>query len=164
MFIGGVSNVGELSSNTALREVSEELGLITDRQYLSNNRLYQCIVCTSYNRCVVDVYGYTIDTQTSSSNPIKWQVEEVAWGAFVPYNIVMAAAHHSITRLQEQNEWSGRYDITTNTPSNEQQQLIKGTNDDALHYFDDDQWKRWDFVPDGLLVWESMLYELQKQY
>jgi hypothetical protein len=61
-------------------------------------RLFQCIVCTSYNRCVVDVFGYTINTATDS---IVWQKEEVAWGAFVPYNVVEAAAQISIHRLKK---------------------------------------------------------------
>ena len=156
MFIGGVSLVGESSMATALREVSEELGITTIQPQCLTQRLFQCIVCTSYNRCVVDVFGYTIH---STSDTIVWQEEEVAWGAFVPYKIVDAAAQLSIHRLWKNNQWPGRYSIQT-TVSSDQSIL---SNNTIVGHDDDhtlsDKWKTWDFVPDGLLVWESWIQE-----
>jgi hypothetical protein len=58
------------------------------------------------------VIGYTIDSKTDT---ITWQVEEVAWGAFLPYTVVAASATLSIHRLQMENKWPGRYTIDTAT-------------------------------------------------
>ena len=159
MFIGGVSLVGESSVTTALREVSEELGITTIQPRHLTQRLFQCIVCTSYNRCVVDVFGYTINTTTDL---IEWQKEEVAWGAFVPYNIVTAAAHLSIHRLQKDNKWPGcRFNLES--VSSSQNSIVSNAsiskNENELSMVGDDKWKTWDFVPDGLLVWESWIHE-----
>jgi len=161
MFVGGVSLANEASTVTARREVAEELGLVTALKGLEDQqqqqpcpqlseRLLQCVVCTGYNRCVVDLFSYTMD---SSKETVKWQVEEVAWGSFVPFATVEAAADRSIRRLVENGAWPGR-----NPPL---QSSRKGEyEDDAVILLKDEtvkQWKTWDFVPDGLLVWEAWL-------
>ena len=158
MFIGGVSAMGESSVTTALREVSEELGVTTIDPNRLSPRMFQCVVCTAYNRCIVDVFGYAINTTTDH---IVWQEEEVEWGAFVPYNIVEAAAQLSIHRLQDCNKWPGRYNIDRDTISPSGMSIAPGTRSvtDSLRMVD--EWKVWDFVPDGLLVWESWLHEQQ---
>lgn len=158
MFIGGVSAMGESSVTTALREVSEELGVTTIDPNRLSPRMFQCVVCTAYNRCIVDVFGYAMNTTTDH---IVWQEEEVEWGAFVPYNIVEAAAQLSIHRLQDNNKWPGRYNIDRDTISPSGMSIAPGTRSvtDSLRMVD--EWKVWDFVPDGLLVWESWLHEQQ---
>jgi 8-oxo-dGTP pyrophosphatase MutT (NUDIX family) len=196
MFIGGVSLVGESSITTALREVSEELGINTtttsvqqQQQVPSSSssssqqeqtlqqcitpRLFQCIVCTSYNRCVVDVFGYTIPTKEIHS--IVWQTDEVAWGAFVPYPIVEAAAQLSIHRLRQQNIWPGRYNNNNNllnsTLSSSSSSLASLSLENTTNWSktmidntsNEEEWNTWDFVPDGLLVWESWMYEQAMQ-
>ena len=136
MFVGGVSGTGELSYETALREVEEELNL--QHGELSQGPLFQCIVCTSYNRCVVDVYSYT---HNPTKDTIRWQEEEVIWGAFCDYEIIERAANLSIMRLWQKNEWPGR----------------EPRKDPTLHdqSRSEHDWETWDFVPDGLLVWEA---------
>jgi hypothetical protein len=112
--LGGVSLAGEEATMTARHEVAEELGLTmalegidtTDQQGRRlSEPLLRCVVCTGYNRCVVDLFCYTMNTATER---VAWQVEEVAWGSFVPYSIVEAAADGSITRLAATNDWPGR--------------------------------------------------------
>ena len=44
---------------TALRELEEELGL--SRIDALSKPLFKCIVCTSYNRCVVTCFRYVFD-------------------------------------------------------------------------------------------------------
>jgi isopentenyldiphosphate isomerase len=78
MFVGGVSTAREESKMTAAREVAEELGLhraLTDPTTLSDP-LFECIVCTAYNRCVVTVFCCTFN---SAKDSVQWQDEEVAW-------------------------------------------------------------------------------------
>ena len=65
MFVGGVAAAGETSRTTALREVAEELGL-NNPSSLSKGKILTCIVCTAYNRCVVDLFTYCMDTKTES--------------------------------------------------------------------------------------------------
>jgi 8-oxo-dGTP pyrophosphatase MutT (NUDIX family) len=152
MFVGGISLVGEDPKETARREIAEELGLLAafekDDGKLSD-RLIRCVVCTSYNRCVVDVFGYAVDTTTER---IKWQEEEVAWGAFVPYGIVSVAAEQSIRRLMEANKWPGRYLLAISSSPTVDTNALELAGDI------DSQWKQWDFVPDGLLVWEAWIH------
>jgi 8-oxo-dGTP pyrophosphatase MutT (NUDIX family) len=175
MFVGGVALAGESSQLTARREVAEELGLeqaiLLSSDNTSNNRLSDCLwtctVCTAYNRCVVDFFTYTMDTTTER---ISWQDEEVVWGDFVPYHIVESAADLSIQRLANENAWPGRY------PPLQSQHHAAGAAAAAREKVHDvagssatttmtttttslynEEWKTWDFVPDGLLVWEAWL-------
>ena len=146
MFVGGVALAGESSELTARREVSEELGLIQamkENNDRLSDRLFTCVVCTAYNRCVVDFFTYTMDT---ASETTSWQEEEVAWGDFVPYKVVQAAADLSIQRLVDRKEWPGRYPP-----------ILSEVNDVSSEDDAAEQWKKWDFVPDGLLVWEAWL-------
>jgi 8-oxo-dGTP pyrophosphatase MutT (NUDIX family) len=142
MFVGGLSLADELGSNTALREVSEELGLGSHPAQLSGPIL-RCVVCTSYNRCVVDLFCYAVNEENES---VRWQEEEVAWGSFVPYEVVEAAADRSILRWAEKNQWPGR------TPPIQSKRTGVTLIDNRSH-----DWTSWDMVPDGLLVWEAWL-------
>lgn len=149
MFVGGVSLAGEDPAVTARREVAEELGLT--KGTLTDKPLLRCVVCTAYNRVVVDVFCYTMEM---ANERVQWQEEEVAWGSFVPYDIIEAAADRSIQRLAERNEWPSRYPPI--------QSRRKGVaNEQAL--YDGRDWKIWDFVPDGLLVWEAWLRLLLRE-
>ena len=58
MFVGGVSEAGEESNVTAAREVAEELGLKRGLSGALSEPLFNCAVCTSYNRCIVTVFTY----------------------------------------------------------------------------------------------------------
>eukprot|EP00977_Amphora_coffeiformis_P009424 scaffold2179_cov165-Amphora_coffeaeformis.AAC.28 len=147
MFVGGVSSAGESSRVTAQREVAEELGL-RQADHLSATPLLTCVVCTGYNRCVVDLYEYVMDTTTES---ISWQAEEVAWGSFCSYDIIEAAADRSIQRLEAKHAWPGSSPAIQSPRKGE---LVghRSTSDR------NDAWKEWDFVPDGLLVWEAWLH------
>ena len=154
MFVGGVSCAHEDSRLTAAREVSEELGLsraldmleatedkneeATEVNLLSE-RLFQCTICTSYNRCVVSIFTYTCDT---TKETISWQEEEVAWGDFIPYDIIEVAADMSIDRLVKMGTWPGGRDKYISKDDQELKAFVK-------------EWANWDFVPDGLLVWEA---------
>ena len=60
-FTGGVSAMNESSELTAIRELTEELGM--SRNDALSEPLFRCIVCTSYNRCVVTCFRYIIDDQ-----------------------------------------------------------------------------------------------------
>jgi isopentenyldiphosphate isomerase len=146
MFVGGVSTAKEDSKTTAQREVAEELGLeraLTDPNMLSDP-LFDCTVCTAYNRCVVTMFCCTFQSQKDS---ISWQEEEVAWGDFVPYDTIVASADLSIQRLIDKSEWPGSIPIRMKDRLAESQ-TFEGEND---------AWKDWDYVPDGLLVWEAWL-------
>jgi isopentenyldiphosphate isomerase len=144
MFVGGVTTAGEDLKTTACREVAEELGLV-ENSHLSSHPILSCIVCTAYNRCVVTLYCYRMDT---SREQISWQEEEVAWGAFVPYAIIQAAADRSIQRFHAKGEWPGSEPPIQST--------LQGVAPTDVSY-DSDDWTDWDFVPDGLLVWEAWL-------
>jgi isopentenyldiphosphate isomerase len=150
MFVGGVSLAGEDSIVTARREVEEELGLTRGTEAIAPEPLLQCVVCTAYNRCVVDLFAYCMDT---TNEEIRWQQEEVAWGSFVSYHVVEAAADRSILRLGERAEWPGR--------SPPIQSSRHGDADDPVRK-EAVPWREWDFVPDGLLVWEAWLRESEK--
>jgi len=170
MFVGGVSTSGEDATWTAAREVAEELGLKRalrvleqggDNNSLDNplsNELFQCTICTSYNRCVVSMFAYTCDT---SSETIKWQEEEVAWGGWVPYDVVEVAGKLSIDRLKEKGVWPG-----TGEDDSEDERVMKDESEAEMkelkskYNIDEQQeqpWESWDFVPDGLLVWVAWL-------
>ena len=170
MFVGGVSTSGEDSTWTAAREVAEELGLKRalkvleeggDSTSLDNplsDELFQCTICTSYNRCVVSMFAYTCDT---SSETIEWQEEEVAWGGWVPYDVVEVAGELSIDRLKERGVWPGtgaeneEEQKVTNDESEAKVMELKGKYDSDQE--EDQPWESWDFVPDGLLVWVAWL-------
>jgi len=138
MFVGGVATAGESLELTAAREVGEELGLT--RPALSDE-LFKCIVCTSYNRCVVTVYTYKF---VSGVDSISWQEEEVQWGDFVPYDVVANSAALSIARLRQTGRNDGHAsEVLTPCCS------IKGNE-----VRDED---KWDYVPDGLLVWMAWI-------
>lgn len=154
MFVGGVSLADEDAAITARREVEEELGLSCS-DHLNPERLLQCVVCTAYNRCVVDLFVYAMNTKEES---IAWQDEEVAWGSFVPYKTIEAAADRSIQRLAERGEWPGK------NPPVQSARMGKLDPDDPLTDFEGaTEWSSWDFVPDGLLVWEEWLRHIQKR-
>ena len=161
MFVGGVTVAGERMLDTAYREVLEELGLDQGKMMMisssSSPCLYRCTICTSYNRCVVDVYAY--ETSSNEVNNVKWQKGEVEWGQFVPYTVIKDAASLSIDRLMEKNEWPG----SSNGSKDLIQMISLSKNDSSsFHnlYGNDDEgreWKEWNFVPDGLLVWEAWI-------
>ena len=109
MFVGGVSIAGETSEFTAQREIAEELGLSSSSSLLnwSNGKpIITCLVCTAYNRCLVDLFQYVMDT---SNEQVVWQDEEVAWGGFVDYRVVMASADLSMQRAAFSQTWPGPY-------------------------------------------------------
>lgn len=168
MFVGGVSSSGEDSSWTAAREVAEELGLKRALDVLQSNneenqinplsdKLFQCTVCTSYNRCAVSMFTYTCDT---SLEAITLQEEEVAWGNYVPYNVVELAAKMSIQRLVEKGSWPGstcdnNEDANVSGYDNGEKIESNGNDEMSSNYGSEEPWVAWDFVPDGLLVWEA---------
>ena len=66
MFVGGVSGAGENSTVTAAREVAEELGLkrgLPEDGGSLSYPLFQCAICTSYNRCIVTVFTYQCNSK-----------------------------------------------------------------------------------------------------
>uniref|UniRef100_A0A7S2NR84 Nudix hydrolase domain-containing protein n=1 Tax=Leptocylindrus danicus TaxID=163516 RepID=A0A7S2NR84_9STRA len=137
MFVGGVSEAGEEAMVTASREVAEELGLQRGLDGALSEPLFKCVICTSYNRCIVTVFTYRCNAKEEI---LKWQEEEVAWGDYVSYPIIEAAAQLSIERLIEGGKWPGKQ---------------QGPLGPLQLEYNDGEWKTWDFVPDGLLVWEA---------
>lgn len=163
IFVGGVSLANEAATVTARREVAEELGLVAaldgiDQNVpcpqLSSERLLQCVVCTAYNRCVVDLFAYTCH---SNQETVTWQPEEVAWGSFVPYTTVEAAADRSILRLAERGAWPGRHP-PVQSPRRGEDNIDCNDDDESIQDKAVQNWRSWDFVPDGLLVWEAWLH------
>jgi len=73
---------------------------------------------------------------------IRWQEEEVQWGGWVSYRDVECSAILSINRLEERGEWPGSSIDTDNTT----------LEIDRASGFEGETW---DYVPDGLLVWEA---------
>ncbi|CAJ1942738.1 unnamed protein product [Cylindrotheca closterium] len=153
MFVGGVSLAGESSDLTARREVAEELGLslALECPEALSDPILDCLVCTHLNRCFVTLYSYTMNTEKET---VSWQEEEVAWGDFVAYPIIAAAADLSIKRLEKQKSWPGIYPAI--------QSDLNGVAPKDISYENGD-WNQWDFVPDGLLVWEAWLLQLQNK-
>jgi len=147
MFVGGVATAGEDLKLTAAREVGEELGLT--RPSLSDEPLFRCTICTSYNRCVVTVYTYKCDM---SVDEIVWQEEEVSWGDFVSYDKVEKAGALSIGRLYDAGKWSGHESEVFMALKAIQDLKIEGSGEEI----------KWDFVPDGLLVWVAWLKWLSR--
>lgn len=145
MFVGGVATSGENLEVTAAREIGEELGLT--RPSLSE-ALFKCTVCTSYNRCVVTVYTYRVD---SNIDDIQWQEEEVQWGGYVPYDVVVKSAALSIERLIDGNEWPGDFD---------DDEIAFSSITDRKKVLKEDEW---DYVPDGLLVWLAWIKYLKSK-
>ena len=160
MFVGGVSCRGEGSRTTAAREVAEELGLRRAMDRIVDgggeggtaaaaggddplsDELFKCTVCTPYNRCVVSMFTYT----ARAGEDVTWQEEEVAWGDYVPYDVVELAADASVDRLVRRGDWPGgdRGDEIAPAP----------TVSSTWEHDGESRWDTWDFVPDGLLVWE----------
>ena len=156
MFVGGVSCHGEDSRLTAAREVAEELGLTRALDCILGSKLdnplseelFQCTICTSYNRCVVSVFTYT----TCNGEIITWQDEEVSWGDYVPYAVVEQAATSSIHRLVESGAWpESALDSMNNIDQSFGDEQFTLTAEIMSKYLVD----KWDFVPDGLLVWQA---------
>jgi 8-oxo-dGTP pyrophosphatase MutT (NUDIX family) len=156
MFVGGVSCHGEDSRLTAAREVAEELGLTRALDCILGSKLdnplseelFQCTICTSYNRCVVSVFTYT----TCNGEIITWQDEEVSWGDYVPYAVVEQAATSSIHRLVESGAWpESALDSMNNIDQSFGDEQFTLTAEITSKYLVD----KWDFVPDGLLVWQA---------
>ncbi|KAL7546099.1 hypothetical protein ACHAWF_009428 [Thalassiosira exigua] len=168
MFVGGVSLSGEGGRLTAAREVAEELGLHRGLDFLErgtndnadrvdcdddddddgnplSEELFKCTVCTAYNRCVVSMFSYACDVSAES---IAWQVEEVAWGSFVPYDVVASAAEASIGRMRTAGTWPGRGEDALEDEDEQGIGAIEGDDGGREEL-------TWDFVPDGLLVWEG---------
>jgi len=142
MWCGGISLSNEIPFITAQREVQEELGL-TGTNIIP---LFQTTVCTEYNRCVVHVFSYP----WTEGEKIQWQPEEVAWGAFCSMKDVELSAELCISRMMERKSWPGK------TPWNWEERYH------ALCVIADNTknmkpWTAWDYVPDGLLVWEAWL-------
>ncbi|KAL7575011.1 hypothetical protein ACA910_010827 [Epithemia clementina (nom. ined.)] len=159
MFVGGVSIANEESKVTAQREVAEELGLVRGSEQLSDC-LGTCVVCTSLNRCVVDLFSYTMNTDTER---VSWQDEEVAWGGFVPYEVVQASANLSVQRLVQRKEWPGRNSDGLRSSLNEVDlDILSNRFQKEAKFTDFKDWTEWDFVPDGLLVWEAWLNWVEK--
>ena len=175
MFVGGVSVADEPSYITARREVGEELdlhgnGLFTDsvtswsihnhddeaNPMLRPEPLFTCLVCTAYNRCLVDLFQYTMSTEHES---IKWQEEEVSWGDFVPYQEIVDAADLSMERFHTAKEWpggQGYFPPLKSSPSSSSSSAAN-TKGGSNSVGSEHQSKSWDFVPDGLLVWRAWL-------
>ena len=158
MFVGGVSCRGESAELTAAREVAEELGLkgalefhqdMTKTNPLSAE-LFKCVVCTGYNRCVVSMFAYQC---ISTEENISWQEEEVQWGEFVPYHVIEAAAALSIARLKA----NGSLPMSSFSNLEDGTQITDDQIEDAKKQYTSQAWDTWDFVPDGLLVWEAFL-------
>ncbi|EJK50018.1 hypothetical protein THAOC_31056 [Thalassiosira oceanica] len=162
MFVGGVSASFERSRLTAAREVAEELGMkralnlmeegLDDESPLSQE-LFQCTIATSYNRCVVSFFTYTCDTSVES---LAWQEEEVQWGQFVPYDIVEESADLSIERLVNDGAWPGEKVILDYEPTI---MSLKERYSEEKY----EGWERWDYVPDGLLVWQAWKKYLERR-
>jgi 8-oxo-dGTP pyrophosphatase MutT (NUDIX family) len=142
MFVGGVSLPMESPRTTAIREISEELSLHRGSIALSTLPWFTCVVCTNYNRCVVSVFAYQVDAALES---VRLQDDEISWGSFVPYSVVEGAAEKSIQRLVNNDEW----------PGNKSQ--IHITHHRNIARNKERKELQWDFVPDGLLVWECWL-------
>ena len=87
---------------------------------------------------------------------VSWQEDEVAWGSFVPYNVVEVAADRSIARLVATNDWPGRH------PPFQSHRRGDAPEDETFTSQVVGDWTNWDFVPDGLLVWEAWVRAIQK--
>jgi 8-oxo-dGTP pyrophosphatase MutT (NUDIX family) len=149
MFCGGVSTAGELPHLTAQREVAEELGLV--RTGAISEAKFATTVCTAYNRCVVHVFEY--DFSEELGDEIRWQPEEVAWGDFCDQDIVVQSADMSIARLLEQQKWPGKVPLDWDERTRVLSTVVH-TNE---------PWASWDYVPDGLLVWQAWLEWRRRQ-
>ena len=169
MFVGGVSLAGEDSELTAQREIAEELGL---SKALSTSLvdlcggapILTCLICTAYNRCLVDLYQYAMNT-TSSDETIQWQEEEVAWGDFVDYRVITASADLSMQRAASEGTWPGPYppiqsELKGVLPP-EEDDTSSSSSESVVKY--DGKWKEWDYVPDGLLVWKAWLEMIETE-
>ena len=181
MFVGGVSLATEEARVTAEREVAEELGLHHGRTRLHSwpGLVKPCLVCTAVNRCVVTLFGYPTTATTTTAQQqqedyddnddetIVWQPEEVAWGAFVPYPVVHASAQQSVQRLVQSHHWPGRRNqglaaVQRAEPNHPQQSFFNDDKDNDSNSPDwPASWQEWDYVPDGLLVWEAWLEWLE---
>ena len=148
MFVGGVSTAGEDAELTAQREIAEELGLSKALSTSLGMPILKCLVCTAYNRCLVDLFQYTVDTK---SETISWQKEEVAWGDFVDYDTIQASADLSMQQLASERTWPGSYPPI--------QSKLKG----ILENENNGKWNEWDYVPDGLLVWKAWLEMIEQK-
>jgi 8-oxo-dGTP pyrophosphatase MutT (NUDIX family) len=153
MFVGGISRPGELPRATAIREVAEELGLLRGETAVSSTPWFTCLVCTSYNRCIVSTFVYSADP---SREVVSWQDDEVAWGSFVPYRIVEKAAALSIRRLMARQEWPGGPRTVPDYRSSQNDVIASSSSEWG-------SWETWDFVPDGLLVWDAWLEFMGEQ-
>ena len=163
MFVGGVSLAGEESELTAQREIAEELGLSnalsTSLVGLSGGApILRCLVCTAYNRCLVDLFQYTMDT---SDETIRWQEEEVAWGDFVDYGVIAASADLSMQRAASEGTWPGSYPPIQSELRGVLPEAYEDDTSGTVEY--DGNWKEWDYVPDGLLVWKAWLEMTKSQ-
>ncbi len=110
---------------------------------LLSDKLFKCTVCTVYNQCIVAMFTYRM----CDGENITWQEEEVAWGNYVPYKIVKLVADESVDRLLKQGDWTGSNRGNDIAP---EPAVASSWNYDSVPRLD-----TWDFVPDGLLIWEA---------
>ena len=146
MSVGGASLAGEDSKLTAQWEIAEELGLskamLTSLTTFSNGKPFLTgLICTAYNRCLVDLFQYVMYTSN----------KQVAWGDFVNYSVIMASADLSMQRAVSEGTWPGPYPPI----QSELQGIHQEDDSDNIKY--DGNWKEWDYAPDGLLVWKAWL-------
>lgn len=87
-----------------------------------------------------------MDTNVES---ITLQEEEVQWGSFIPYNDIVHEASLSIQRLRNNNQWPGTSSSDNEHGSSKERNQIEKI-------------QNWDFVPDGLLVWEAWLKYIEE--
>jgi 8-oxo-dGTP pyrophosphatase MutT (NUDIX family) len=166
MFVGGVSLAGEDSELTAQREIAEELGLSkalsTSLVDMSGGKPFlTCLICTAYNRCLVDLFQYAMDT--TSDETIQWQKEEVAWGDFVDYRVVAASADLSMQRAASEGTWPGPYPPIQSELKGVLPPEEDNTSSSEIVVEYDGNWKEWDYVPDGLLVWKAWLEMIETE-
>ena len=71
----------------------------------------------------------------------------------MPYDVVEMAADASVDRLVRRGDWPGSDDdrVIDEIASAPTVSLTTREHDDD----GESRWETWDFVPDGLLVWEA---------
>jgi hypothetical protein len=74
----------------------------------------------------------------------------------VPYSVIVAAADRSIQRFAETKTWPGLYPAVQSGSAFTEEELQYNSTASL-------SWEEWDFVPDGLLVWEAWLHWIQER-
>ena len=93
----------------------------------------------------------------TAEEKISWQEEEVQWGEFVPYHVVEAASTLSIARLKA----NGSLPINSFRDLEDGTQITEEKREELKKQYTSQEWDTWDFVPDGLMVWEAFLQWFQ---